>query len=369
MKKAILVTSLCLISFASLGQVKWHNPQDSKFNPLEGQYAQDQERACFYNRLPDSAENHVRKPLWDLSKHTAGVSINFKTNSPDITVRYITTSKNYAMPHMPMTGVSGVDLYAKDKQGESIWLAGKYNFADTVTYKFHAISYRNNGGYDYRLFLPTYNGVKWLEIGVCDSAAFAFTQPREELPIVAYGTSITQGACASRPGMIWSSIVSRKMNLPLFNFGFSGNGRLEDALIDIIGDVKAKVYIIDCMPNLQSMKETELVALIVKQIKKLRSIRPNTPIILTDHLGYPHAQAYDSYAKLEQNSIKSQKKAFDILINDGVTQLYHLDYATINLPVDATVEAIHPSDWGMQVYSDAYVALLNKIFDTAENCN
>lgn len=362
MKKSALITILCLISLISFGQTKWYNPQNCNFNPLEGQYQQNEKRANFYNRLPDCVKDEVRTPLWNLSTNTAGISINFKTDSPNITVRYITTSKNYAMPHMPSTGVSGVDLYAHDSQHKSIWMAGRYNFADTVTYRFNDITYRNNNdGYDYRLFLPSYNGVKWMEIGVNDGASFTFTTPRKELPIVVYGTSITQGACSSRPGMIWSSIVSRKMNIPLYNFGFSGNGRLEDALIDIIGDVKAKVYIIDCMPNLQAMKRAELVALIVKQVKKLRSRHPLTPIVLTDHLGYPHSTAYDHYAKLEQNSIEAQKEAFDILINDGVTQLYHLDYNTINLPVDATVEAIHPTDWGMQVYADAYVKLLNRI--------
>ncbi len=346
---------------SSSNKTQWHNPQNSPFNPIEGQYKQGEERECFYNRFPDSVKPLVREPLWDLSKHTAGLTINFTTDSPNITVRYTTTSKTYAMPHMPSTGVSGLDLYAKDAEGESIWVAGRYNFADTVTYNYHGISYRNDGGYEYRLFLPAYNGVKWLEIGVNGDAEFSFTEPRKELPIVAYGTSITQGACASRPGMIWSSIVSRMMDMPLYNFGFSGNGRLEDALIDIIGDVQASVYIIDCMPNLMQMKSEELTALIVKQVKKLRLRHPETPIILTDHLGYPHSAAFKGFKDQQDNSIKSQKSAFDMLKKDGVKKLYHLDYATLNLPVDATVEAIHPSDYGMQVYAEAYQKMLNKV--------
>ena len=362
-KRTLILLILCFTSFSSFGQTKWYNPQDCKFNPLEGQHLQEEQRINFYNRLPDIYKPLVRVPVWSLSKHTAGISINFESDSPNIIVRYATTSTNYAMSHMPATGVSGVDLYAKDKDGASIWLAGKNHFADTVTYSFKGINYRHDGGYKYRLFLPTYNGVKWLEIGVDQGKSFTFTKPRKLQPIVAYGTSITQGACASRPGMIWSSIVSRKMDMPLYNFGFSGNGRLEDELIDLIGGIEAEVYIIDCMPNLQSMEEEKLVNLIVKQVKRLRALRPDTPIILTDHLGYPHSAAYESYKKLEQNSIKSQKIAFDKLVEEGVTELYHLDYDSIALPTDATVEAIHPTDWGMQVYAEAYEKILRKILD------
>ncbi len=363
MNKISLLLLLALLSVSSFAQVKWHNPQNNSFNPLEGQWKPNEQRVNFYSRLPDTIKSLVRKPVWHLATHTAGISINFKTNSPNIIVRYTTTSKSYSLPHMPSTGVSGVDLYAKDKKGDNIWLAAKYNFADTVAFNYTDINYRDSGGYEYRLFLPTYNGVKWLEIGVDDGANFDFIKPRKKLPIVAYGTSITQGACASRPGMIWSSILSRKMDMPLYNFGFSGNGRLEDVLIDAIADIDAEVYIIDCMPNLQALKQQDLVALIVKQIKRLRVARPNTPIIITDHLGYPHSDAYERFAKLKQNSIKSQKIAFDKLIADGVTDIYHLDYDTIALPNDATVEAIHPSDWGMHIYAEAYEKMIRMVLE------
>ncbi|MFI3295724.1 MAG: SGNH/GDSL hydrolase family protein, partial [Rikenellaceae bacterium] len=286
------------------------------------------------------------------------------TNSKNIVIRYTTTSKNYGMPHMPSTGVSGLDLYATDSKGEQLWLAARYTIGDQSTFNYHGITYREGeDGYSYRLFLPPYNGIEKLEIGVDEGAEFSFIEPRKELPIVAYGTSITQGACASRPGMIWTSIVSREMNMPLYNLGFSGNGVLEDALIDLVSDIPAAVYIIDCMPNLQHVEQDLLVDSIVKQVVRLRTLRPETPILLTDHLGYPHSLTMDYYAQRERNAVESQRIAYERLVEMGVTDIYHLDYDTIGLPLDATVEAIHPTDWGMRVYGDAYVEILTRILE------
>lgn len=350
----------------AIGQTKWHNPKECDFNPIEGQYWQSNHRSNFYNRFPDSVKMQVREAVWNLSTNTAGESINFRSNSENIYIRYATTSQNYGMPHMPSTGVSGVDLYATDNNDEQIWLAARYAFADTCLFNYLGIKYREGNeeeGYQYRLFLPAYNGVKWLEIGVDEGCKFEFVEPRTANPIVAYGTSITQGACASRPGMIWTSIVSRRLGMPVYNIGFSGNGRLEDALIDLIGDIDASIYLIDCMPNLQHLPEQELTELIITQVKRLRERRPETPIILMDHLGYPHSKAIDKYRKLEENAFAAQKKAFDELIESGISDLYHIDNKSLNMPNDATVEAVHPTDWGMSVYADAYERSIREILE------
>ena len=104
----------------------------------------------------------------------------------------------------------------------------------------------------YQLYLPLYNSLEWLEIGVPEEATIHFLALRNEKPIVVYGSSITQGACASRPGMAWTAILERKMDRPLLNFGFSGNGRLEKELIDLISEIDAKIFVLDCLPNLKT---------------------------------------------------------------------------------------------------------------------
>jgi len=89
-----------------------------------------------FERLPSKAAAQVRKPVWDLSRNSAGLYISFKTNAKEIVIKY-TVQGNKQMPHMPATGVSGLDLYAKTSKGKWIWASGKFEFADTITYRFY----------------------------------------------------------------------------------------------------------------------------------------------------------------------------------------------------------------------------------------
>ncbi|HRP57802.1 SGNH/GDSL hydrolase N-terminal domain-containing protein, partial [Agriterribacter sp.] len=153
----------------------WWNPAGNAFPVLEGQ-AWPKEVKSFYDRLPARAEQAVRKAVWDLSRHSAGLYIKFRTNASNIVVRYGVTSKgSFAMPHMPATGVSGVDLYAIDHSGNWVWAPGKYHFSDTITYQYANIEVdRQFKGRDceFRLFLPLYNAVSWMEIGVPEGNTF-----------------------------------------------------------------------------------------------------------------------------------------------------------------------------------------------------
>src|SRR5690242_9619209 len=129
---------------------KWWDPAKNDFPVIEGQ-AWPQEVAERYDRLPAKAERTVRDAVWYLSRESAGLLIRFRSNAPEIRVRY-TVANKLDMPHMPATGVSGVDLYAVGKDGQWEWSAGKYDFGDTVTYHFQSL----NHDYvrEYRLYLP-----------------------------------------------------------------------------------------------------------------------------------------------------------------------------------------------------------------------
>lgn len=249
--KLLFAITICLAYNACLySQTVWRNPTSEAFQTVHGQ-AWNNELKGSYHRLPQRAESIVRKPLWDLSTNSAGLSIVFRTNATDIRVRY-QINGDFSMPHMPATGKSGVDLYATDGNGRQRWCAAKYAFGDTIRYNYSNISYVTNPeyGYEYQLFLPPYSELKWLEIGVPEGSDFSFEPVSQEKPIVIYGTSIAQGACASRPGMIWGNIINRKMQHPVINLGFSGNGRLESELFDLLTEIDAKLFIIDNMPNM-----------------------------------------------------------------------------------------------------------------------
>ena len=106
-----------------------------------------------------------------------------------------------------------------------------------------------------------------------------------EKPIILYGTSIAQGACASRPAMAWGTILQRSLDYPLINLGFSGNGKLAKEVLQFIGETDARLYILDCMPNLPNQKEEDITALAIAAVKQLRE-KHSAPILLIEHGGY-----------------------------------------------------------------------------------
>ena len=115
MKQLFASLALTLVALVTQAQMVWHDPMQA-----EGSVMQNQafvEEIYGYARLPKRAQAEVRDAVWSLAQHSAGEMIAFYTNSPDVEVRYVTTSSNYSMPHMPATGVSGVDLYRIDSDG------------------------------------------------------------------------------------------------------------------------------------------------------------------------------------------------------------------------------------------------------------
>ena len=113
--------------------VKWHNPENAGFPVVQSQAFQNEVRTGFYNRLPDRIVETLPKNVAKLSKQTAGERLCFTTDSKNITVRY-KVKRKLQMPHMPATGVSGVDLYTRDKDGNELWLAPKYSLSHEVPY-------------------------------------------------------------------------------------------------------------------------------------------------------------------------------------------------------------------------------------------
>lgn len=268
------------------------------------------------------------------------------------------------MPHMPSTGVSGVDLYAKNGDGEWLWCGGKYSFRDTVKYDFQNLQPNDQyhqSGREYRLYLPLYNRVKWLEIGVPEDAIFEALPIRREKPIVVYGTSIAQGGCASRPGMAWTSILERRLDRPMINLAFSGNGRMEKELIELMTQIDAKLYILDCLPNLGP--DSKLKELIVSSVKRLKEKKPLTPVLLVDHAGYGNSKTVKENAGIPSELNEINRQAYAQLKEEGISQIYLLSKDEIGLDFECFVDGVHPSDLGMQIYAAAYEKCIRHIFN------
>jgi lysophospholipase L1-like esterase len=365
-KNRILFLLLFVFNISSAQEtpeINWWNPANNEFPVIAGQSWPDEVNSV-YHRLPERAEAYVRSAVWDLSNQSAGLSIRFWSNANSIRVKY-KVKGNVSMPHMPSTGVSGLDLYGKSHDGEWLRCWGSYSIDRISEYNF--IIDENSGAYkkhgrEYQLFLPLYNEVETLEIGVSKESFFEVLPIRKEKPVVAYGTSICQGACASRPGMAWTNILARILERPVINLGFSGNGRLEPELIDLMTEIEAKVYILDCLPNLNPDKD-DTYMLTINAVKKLKEKRPEVPVILTAHIGYAdemtNKDTSDKHIKLN----KALNRAFYTLKSLGYTNIFLLQKDDLALEFDSYVDNIHPNDYGMIQYANAYEDLIREIVE------
>lgn len=312
-----------------------------------------------YDRLPAEAEGVVPDPVWGLSHDSAGMCIRFITDSSSIHARWKLRSGDLAMPHMPATGVSGLDLYAK-RDGKWGWIAN----GRPEKQENEAALFKNapGGPIEYMIYLPLYNGIESLHIGIEPGKSLAKGEAYPEShakPILFWGTSILQGGCASRPGMVYTSIIGRRMLRPTLNLGFSGNGRMDPPLVALIAKLDVAAYVIDCAPNMSPEEITERTEPLVKT---LREAHPETPIVLVENIEYQ--QSWFSEGKKKSHELKNEvlKAAFDRLIAAGVKNLHYIPGTPLlGSDHEATVDGTHPNDLGFLRMADSVEPVLRNI--------
>ena len=311
----------------------------------------------YFDRLPAKAEGFVRDQVWNLSRDSAGMCFRFVSDSPNIYVRYELSRESLSMTHMAATGHSGVDLYAQDGMGIDRWVAvvrpGKQKM-DTTLAKDLAPGSRR-----YTLYLPLRNGVESLEIGVVRGQSFTALSPRNEKPIVFYGTSIMHGACASRPGMAFPSILGRRLRRPIINLGFAGNGRMEIEVGSLLVELNPCVFVIDCLPN---MNESTVSQRAIPLVKKIRETHEKTPILLVEDRSFTSTRFFPARKQRHQKNRIALKNAFKELQNLGIKNIFYLDGDNLlGQDGEAATDGSHPSDLGMVRYADAYEPALRAI--------
>jgi hypothetical protein len=306
-----------------------------------------------FDRLPAKAEAMVRKEVWNLSKHAAGLFLRFTSNSDEVIVRY-TVSGNKEMYHMPSTGVSGLDLYARSGSGPWIWAGARASFGDTIVYRYTELNQDPNR--EYTLYLPLYNHVKWMEISYPKEKVFTLLAPQKKKPIVIYGTSIAQGGCASRPGLGWTNILGRKLDMPMINLAFSGNGRLEKEVLELIAEIDAEMYVLDCLPNLAGAEymQGELRRRLVHAITYLQTKRPGIPILLNEHAGHTNEYTNDARRNVYQAANKILVDVVDSLKSAGTNNIFLQTKKEVGQDIESTVDGTHPNDIGMMQIAEAY---------------
>jgi lysophospholipase L1-like esterase len=330
--------------------VSWH---DARTLTLEGRAWDEPALKSPFDRLPAKAEGVVRPPVWGNSRDSAGIAVRFVTDAKDIHARWTLTKDRLAMTHMPATGVSGVDLYARD--GDGVW---RWAAVGQPTGKSNSMALVNGldpGRREYLLYFPLYNGVSALEIGVPAGAEIAPGPPREPglaKPMVFYGTSIVHGGCASRPGMVHTAILGRRLDRPVVNLGFSGSGTMDPSMADLLVEIDAALYVIDCLPNMTADMVAERTAPLVRTI---RETRPDVPILLAEDRTYTDARFAESQRQRNDTSRAALRKAYQGLVDEGVSGLYYLEGDVQLGPDDeGTVDGSHPTDLGFVHMADAF---------------
>ena len=313
---------------------------------IEGTVIADSLKESPYDRLPFSYKEKVREPVWTLSKCSAGISVRFLSNSTRIKLKWTVLNDAY-MNHMAATGIKGIDLYVKDNDQwryvNTARPSGVNNEAElikNITQEFR----------EYKMFLPLYDGITDLEVGIDTNSLIKKSMPNKEQPIVFYGTSITQGGCASRPGMAHTNIISRKLGIDCINFGFSGNGRMEKAIVELISEIDASIYVIECLQNMDASGVMERTLPTVEIIRKKHF---TTPIIFVENIMYESA-FLDKNIETELNHENLVlHNEYKKILEKGFQNIFYIDNNySLQGDHEGTVDGVHLTDLGFLRYAD-----------------
>lgn len=311
----------------------------------------------FYDRLPARAESQVQSSVWRLSRDSAGLRVRFVTDATKVAVRWSLRNKSLEMPHMPASGMSGVDLYVKDKGGW-YWL-GAAHPSQWPTNEAVLISGLKASKRECALYLPLYNGVTEVKLGVAGGSMLEPAGSADAAkPVVFYGTSIVQGGCAARPGMAYPAILGRRLDCPTINLGFSGSAVCEPELAGLLAELNPSVYVLDPLPNMSE----ELVATRMESfVNTLRQAHPVTPIVLVENIEYANGRfVAQTSERFDRKNLKL-REIYRRLIQAGQRKLYYVEAKKlIGQDGEATVDGVHPTDLGFIRMADAMEPALRR---------
>lgn len=245
---------------------------------------------------------------------------------------------------MPVTGMSVLDLYVWNL-GEWYWLdvGWPQNMKVNDWQLVHGLGKAKR---EYLLYLPLYNAADSVELGLPSDTTFEAATDRYvgRKPIVFYRTSITQGGCASRPGMAYASIIGRQLDWPVINLGFSGNGKSEPEMAQLLASLDPAIYVIDTLGNLTVAQVGERVEPL---IRTLRQAHPVTPIVLLEGVHYADSALVESRRTKVAARNALLRKILDRLRAEGDVHLHYVPSSQLfGGDGEDTVDGTHPTDLG-----------------------
>ena len=309
-----------------------------------------------FKRLPDEIGKNVNKGVATLYLNTAGGRVRFSTDSQYVAI-------NVKMPsicrtsHFALSGGAGLDLYVDDPtSGISRFhrpFMPDYNMTDGYEsiIKFPTKKLRY-----FTIHFPSYSDVSTLYIGLQKDASLGEGMKyRDVAPVVYYGSSITQGACATRPGNTYQNVVSRRLGLDYINLGFSGNGKAEDLIVDYMAELEMSAFVCDYdhnAPNAEYLAQTHC-----KMYQKIRAKNPDIPYIMISRVDFDcdyekniarRDVIIDTYRYARANGDKN------VYLIEG-NSVFRGDYTDM-----CTVDGVHPNDLGFALMADAVEAELKR---------
>lgn len=292
-----------------------------------------------FRRLPETVAEATSAGVLRLHTNTAGGRIRFQTDSPYVAI-HAKMSGIGRMPHFPLTGTAGFDLYAA-WEGQTERFMG--TFAPPLDLQDGYESILRFGSSQMReitVNMPLYSGVDAVYIGLRENAKILPPKPyANQLPIVYYGSSITQGGCASRAGMSYESIISRRLNVDYVNLGFSGNAKGEQTIADYIAGIPMSLFVYDYDYNAPTVEHLQ--ATHEKMFLTVRKAHPDIPIVM---MSRPKIYLTDEEVKRREIVRTTYQNA----VNRGDANVYLLLGSELMADCgnEGAVDGVHPTDFG-----------------------
>lgn len=305
-------------------------------------------------RLPERYRERVRPPVWSLAQAPSGARIRFATDASALGIRAHFPDLGH-MNNMPRTGRLGIDLWVDGEYRRPFFPTGDEHDFEAVCFEGHEPRRR-----EICLYLGLYGPVQVRAVGLSEGARIDPPQPfARELPVAYYGSSITQGGCASRAGMSYQAIVSRRLNLDFVNLGFSGNGRGEPELAEAMAEIDACCYVLDWCQNCASLEELE--ERYDPFIGIIRARRPETPIICITAI-FSTSEVLSAEARqpamreIIRAAVRARQAAGDVYLHlvEGCDLLGPDDR-------DGLVDQTHPSDLGFVSMANGLEPVLRRV--------
>lgn len=330
----------------NLADVKFYDIQDEPFS-LYGVFYEN----GLYRRMPEQIAKSVSPQVWQLHDNTAGGRVKFVTNSRYVAIRAIMPQIG-KMPHFPLTGSAGFDLYAGRKEEYVKTFTPPFAITDGFE---SVIRFDSRAKREITINFPLYSAVSALYIGL-EEDAFLKKAPgyAEEKPIVFYGSSITQGGCASRPGNAYTSLVSRALQWDHINLGFSGSAKAEDSMAEYIASLDMSLFVYDYdhnAPTVEHLRNTHQ-----KMFRMIRQAQPELPIVILS------APAYKPNA-LWKERMEVVRETYNAALADGDRNVCFLDGPTLMKYArnNGTVDNCHPNDLGFHSMAKVLTKTLKSI--------